>query len=281
MNYNRFGYCYGNPFKYIDPSGEFVWFIPIIIGAVIGATTGAILASQAHAQGFWQWAGYIGGGWGAFAGGVASNFSNQILYENGDFSRVNWLTVAASGVLSYGSYELMSYIGWITGGNKLGKFDIKYNQYKTMQADIQRSMFWHKEYGGILTTDGNVVRAPSQYRHSMGVDFDPQWTSDATGRILTHYHTHWSSPNINYTIDANLEIADYGYSATSSNGPSQYDQTFAKNTNFNGILIDRASTYYYGNYQNNTIVGNFSNSFSLNLGSVFTRFFFFPYFNNQ
>ena len=27
LNYNRYGYCYGNPFKYTDPSGEFVWFI--------------------------------------------------------------------------------------------------------------------------------------------------------------------------------------------------------------------------------------------------------------
>ncbi|MDD3321631.1 MAG: hypothetical protein PHS59_09325 [Paludibacter sp.] len=28
LNYNRYGYCYGNPFKYTDPSGEFIWIIP-------------------------------------------------------------------------------------------------------------------------------------------------------------------------------------------------------------------------------------------------------------
>ncbi len=30
LNYNRYGYAYGNPFKYVDPSGEIVWFIPVI-----------------------------------------------------------------------------------------------------------------------------------------------------------------------------------------------------------------------------------------------------------
>ncbi|HLP05342.1 MAG TPA: glycohydrolase toxin TNT-related protein, partial [Paludibacter sp.] len=33
LNYNRYGYCMNNPFKYTDPSGEF-WHI--IIGAIIG-----------------------------------------------------------------------------------------------------------------------------------------------------------------------------------------------------------------------------------------------------
>jgi len=33
LNYNRYGYCYGNPFRYSDPSGQ---FIQIIIGALIG-----------------------------------------------------------------------------------------------------------------------------------------------------------------------------------------------------------------------------------------------------
>ncbi|NDP21874.1 MAG: RHS repeat-associated core domain-containing protein, partial [Paludibacter sp.] len=27
LNYNRYGYCYGNPFKYTDPSGEFIFTV--------------------------------------------------------------------------------------------------------------------------------------------------------------------------------------------------------------------------------------------------------------
>ena len=38
LNYNRYAYAYGNPFLYTDPDGEIVWFVPIIIGAVIGGT---------------------------------------------------------------------------------------------------------------------------------------------------------------------------------------------------------------------------------------------------
>ena len=35
LNYNRYSYCYGNPFKYTDPSGELLW--EIIVGAAIYA----------------------------------------------------------------------------------------------------------------------------------------------------------------------------------------------------------------------------------------------------
>jgi len=48
LNYNRYGYCYSNPFKYTDPSGEFIFtllasiipgaqiLLPIAIGADMG-----------------------------------------------------------------------------------------------------------------------------------------------------------------------------------------------------------------------------------------------------
>ena len=39
--------------KYIDPDGEIVWFIPVIIGAVVGAYTGASIQSGTAA--FWNW----------------------------------------------------------------------------------------------------------------------------------------------------------------------------------------------------------------------------------
>jgi hypothetical protein len=36
QSFNRYSYCWNNPFKYTDPNGKFVWFIPIIVGAAIG-----------------------------------------------------------------------------------------------------------------------------------------------------------------------------------------------------------------------------------------------------
>jgi RHS repeat-associated protein len=66
LNYNRYGYCLNNPFLYTDPSGEIVWFIPVIIGAAIGAYTGASIQSGTAA--FWNWK---SDAWkGAIAGGI-------------------------------------------------------------------------------------------------------------------------------------------------------------------------------------------------------------------
>ena len=74
QNFNRYSYALNNPLVYTDPDGEIAWFIPIIIGAVVGGTSGAVMAGKAGAQGFWDWAGYIGGGAliGGLSGGAAS-----------------------------------------------------------------------------------------------------------------------------------------------------------------------------------------------------------------
>jgi len=42
-----------NPLKYTDPTGEFVWFVPVIIGAAVGAYAGASIQSGTAA--FWDW----------------------------------------------------------------------------------------------------------------------------------------------------------------------------------------------------------------------------------
>ena len=53
QNYNGYMYCLNNPLIYTDPSGEIVWFVPVIIGAVVGAYTGASIQSGTAA--FWDW----------------------------------------------------------------------------------------------------------------------------------------------------------------------------------------------------------------------------------
>ncbi|MFA4842752.1 MAG: RHS repeat-associated core domain-containing protein, partial [Candidatus Omnitrophota bacterium] len=46
---NRYSYCRNNPINYVDPSGHFVWFIPLIMamvkGAIIGSVVGGVLAA--------------------------------------------------------------------------------------------------------------------------------------------------------------------------------------------------------------------------------------------
>ena len=53
QNYNRYSYCLNNPLEYTDPSGELVWWIPVVAGAIIGAYTGASIQSGTAA--FWNW----------------------------------------------------------------------------------------------------------------------------------------------------------------------------------------------------------------------------------
>ncbi len=54
QNYNRYGYCWNNPLKYTDPSGEFIW-VPILIGAIVGAISGGVAyTAQAIQTGNWN-----------------------------------------------------------------------------------------------------------------------------------------------------------------------------------------------------------------------------------
>ncbi|MEO1516747.1 MAG: FG-GAP-like repeat-containing protein [Bacteroidota bacterium] len=53
QSYNRYSYVFNNPLSYTDPNGELAWFVPIIIGAVVGAYAGASIASGSWD--FTQW----------------------------------------------------------------------------------------------------------------------------------------------------------------------------------------------------------------------------------
>ena len=334
QNFNRYMYCLNNPLKYTDPSGGFAWFIPIIIGAVIGGTSGAIMAHQKHAHGFWEWAGYvgggmliggaaggaavgvsalggsamlagaaagavggaglsgmgtgwngqamlrgaaigaaagfvgggfasaIGGGWGALAGGAASNITGQIL-STGD---VNWTQVGVSAALSFGMYHAMSYAGYKWGGgDNLGGKHISYRQYCGMNADYQRSRFWHKENGGYLMTDGSIKRVPYTDEHYLGVEF-----KNPPSGAWASYHTHWANPGTTYQVtlpnydkptDLDLLLGNY------TNGvASQYHDAQDLSITGNTYVINRfdGSFHPYG-----------AASYSVITPDPFIRFFMF------
>jgi len=68
QNYNRYAYCWNNPLKYTDPSGEYVGFA-VMIGVWFGASVGLQISESKGATG-WESAGYIVGG--SVIGGVSA-----------------------------------------------------------------------------------------------------------------------------------------------------------------------------------------------------------------
>lgn len=67
--FNRYSYALNNPFAYIDPSGEIAWFVPVIIGAVIGAYSGGVIANEGQYNPA-RWNYTSGKTWGFMLGGA-------------------------------------------------------------------------------------------------------------------------------------------------------------------------------------------------------------------
>jgi hypothetical protein len=237
-------------------------------GAAAGAVSGAGfngLATDWNEEAMWKgaWQGAaaglvggtfgsaIGGGWGAVAGGVTSNLTGQLLSNDFDFSKVNWGSVALSGALSYGTYELTSYLAYKQAGLKINDYKVSYRQYKTMQADYQRSRFWRKEYGGILTKDGGVVRAPAKNRHNFKVNYTNKMVDAVInkGGAVAMYHTHWAQGGVNYYLNNDMDIVNRSdvtaQKHTTSNGPSSDDMIGARYFAINHFLMDRNYLYNY------------------------------------
>ncbi|MDR1714482.1 MAG: hypothetical protein LBS20_01405 [Prevotella sp.] len=68
QNFNRYAYCWNNPLRFNDPTGEFPW-IPVIIGAVIGAYSGGVAANDGQYNPT-KWDYSSGKTWGYMAGGA-------------------------------------------------------------------------------------------------------------------------------------------------------------------------------------------------------------------
>ncbi|NLE05703.1 MAG: hypothetical protein GX638_13020 [Crenarchaeota archaeon] len=112
-NYNRYGYCLNNPLIYTDPSGEFFW-MPVIIGAIIGAASGATQAEM-NDRPWYQgmiWGAVIGGATGYLSGFAPTQWIGSTLYGAG-------LGAASGGAMAYatgGDVNRSMITGAIVGG---------------------------------------------------------------------------------------------------------------------------------------------------------------------
>ena len=82
QNYNRYAYCLNNPFKYTDPSGENPLIVAAVIGAIVGAYSGGVIANNGQYNPTkWDYSagktwGYMLGG--AFVGGVSGYLGGAV-----------------------------------------------------------------------------------------------------------------------------------------------------------------------------------------------------------
>ena len=213
----------------------------VLEGAIKGLFSGMVGAGVAAS---------VGGGAGAFFGGTASDLTNQALSHG----NINLYRAGLSGGIGLGLYQMNTYLSYRTSSLK---GTISFKQFGKISADFQRSKFWRKEYGGIATSDGSIIRAPSKYRHNLGVDFDPAWTNSANGKgdILFHYHTHWAKAGISYNVNSNYDFASNAEIASGNfvvantvNGPSTGDRTFSQNNSkFAGLVVGRSNDHFYYN----------------------------------
>ena len=78
QNFNRYTYCLNNPLIYTDPNGEIVWFIPVIIGAIIGTYSGGVITNKGQFNPT-KWDYNSGKTWGCmFAGAVIGGVSGYV-----------------------------------------------------------------------------------------------------------------------------------------------------------------------------------------------------------
>src|SRR2546426_52586 len=95
-NYNRYAYCVNNPLAYVDQNGNFFW-IPLLIGALVGGYGGYEIGHAHHATG-WNMTRYILEG-AAIGGTVGYGAAIMSAAGNGSF-----IVGALSGAVENGAF---------------------------------------------------------------------------------------------------------------------------------------------------------------------------------
>jgi RHS repeat-associated protein len=82
QSYNRYSYTMNNPLVYTDPSGELVWFVPVIAGAIIG--------------------GYLGGAIQQGSGGLPGGNYNPFGGKGGKWDNTAWRGITVGSIVGAG-----------------------------------------------------------------------------------------------------------------------------------------------------------------------------------
>jgi RHS repeat-associated protein len=234
LNYNRYGYCMGNPFKYTDPSGHF-WNI------IFGALIGGVINWATHGCHFtWQGLGYfavgaavgalsaLGGAWlattvkaagvfagaatgavtGMFTGGASSyllNGANNLL--NGDKFSKNLDASILSGMLG-GAIS-----GAISGAIQGFKY-AKSQGANPWTGEIEGS---DRQYQATLKT-GVVAQAdPSKHCYSVADEYADKGHTNLSRTDFQNAAANNNNGVIPDGADAGIVAKDAGLNAFAAN----------------------------------------------------------------
>jgi RHS repeat-associated protein len=211
---NRYSYCRNNPLKYVDPTGHFWWFIPLIIGAIIGAVSagvqsdwnikamlvGAAIGGVSGVVGFGaagvtsQILGRVGSAmFGGMVGGATAGLLNSAYY-GGDILRGTLMGagIGALGGLAFGVLSQIDVTGLVSGFTKVSLYAAaggglsklgggEFWQGAALAGAVAMSEIVYK---GVLSTDKNGRKNSNPSMKTATGDAKPKLNEDET--IVIH-----------------------------------------------------------------------------------------------
>lgn len=177
QNFNRYSYVLNNPFKFTDASGEFAW-IPVIIGAVIGAYSGGVIANGGQFNPTkWEWnmktLGYMVGG--AIVGGVTGGVSNGISTSGVAFANTKAILVGSiingmgTHIYTGGKSEITLSFGFASLNFSTGEFGYLFKKGNSFMVNFAYTL-------GAIANVSDVLAGKNPGEVQLNTD-----TSDAIG----------------------------------------------------------------------------------------------------
>jgi RHS repeat-associated protein len=163
QNFNRYGYCLNNPLRYTDPSGDIVWFVPVIYFAVYaGIEYGTQVYHNYQASKLMVELGY-------------DPMSNKEKWV----SRIDWFDVALNGAggavsafvpsaapwIMYGTPLVTNAFNWYGDGTKQSIFNgsIPINQYLINTTIDEMSLYVTNVIKTGLATPSKDIWSPKNH----------------------------------------------------------------------------------------------------------------------